>query len=51
MYSFLLSVLALIAGYVFYGAFVEKVFRPDSNRPTPAIEKADGVDYIAMPTW
>lgn len=51
MYSFLLSVLALIAGYVFYGAFVEKIFRPDSNRPTPAIEKADGVDYIAMPTW
>ncbi len=51
MYSFLLSVLALIAGYMFYGAFVEKVFRPDSNRPTPAIEKADGVDYIAMPTW
>ena len=51
MYSFLLSVLALIVGYVFYGAFVEKVFRPDSNRPTPAIEKADGVDYIAMPTW
>ena len=43
--------LALIIGYVFYGAFVEKVFRPDSNRPTPAIEKADGVDYIAMPTW
>lgn len=51
MCSFLLSVLALIVGYVFYGAFVEKVFRPDSNRPTPAIEKADGVDYIAMPTW
>ena len=51
MYSFLISVAALLAGYFLYGAFVEKVFGPDPKRATPAIAKADGVDFIAMPTW
>lgn len=51
MYSFLISICALVLGYLFYGRFVEKVFLPDANRATPAITKADGVDYIAMPTW
>ena len=51
MYSFLLSLLALLLGYLVYGAFVEKVFAPDPDRKTPAITKADGVDYIAMPSW
>ena len=44
MFSFLLSIVALILGYVFYGAFVDRVFGPDPKRPTPAITKADGVD-------
>lgn len=51
MFSFLLSILALVAGYIFYGKFVERVFGPDSSRKTPAVEKADGVDYIVMPSW
>jgi len=51
MLSFILSVAALVAGYLFYGAFVDKVFGPDPQRKTPALEKADGVDYIPMPTW
>ena len=51
MYSFLLSIVALVLGYIFYGAFVERMFGPDPKRPTPAVEKADGVDYIAMPSW
>ena len=42
---------ALVLGYVVYGAFVDRVFGPDPKRKTPAITKADGVDYIAMPTW
>ena len=50
MISFTLSLLALIAGYVFYGRFIERVFSPD-DRMTPAIEKADGIDYIALPSW
>ncbi|MBP5218767.1 MAG: carbon starvation protein A [Bacteroidales bacterium] len=51
MVSFIISLLVLIAGYILYGAFVEKVFSPDSNRPTPAVAHADGVDYVPMPTW
>ncbi len=51
MISFLISLLALVLGYLFYGRIVEKVFRPESGRPTPAISKADGVDFVALPTW
>ena len=51
MYSFLLSILALILGYIIYGAFVDRMFGPDPNRPTPALTKADGVDFIRMPSW
>ena len=43
--------LALIAGYFFYGKFVEKIFGVDPARKTPAYTKQDGVDYIPMPTW
>lgn len=48
MISFLLSVVALIVGYIVYGKFVAKVFGVDKNRPTPAIEMEDGVDYIPI---
>ena len=51
MISFLLSILALVLGYIVYGRFVEKVFGPDKNRPTPAVSMADGVDYVPMPAW
>ena len=50
MISFILSLVALVLGYFIYGKFVEKVFGPD-DRPTPAVTKADGVDFIAMPNW
>ena len=51
MWSFIISVLILVAGYCFYGRFVEKVFGPDPSRQTPAIAKADGVDFVVMPSW
>ncbi len=51
MLSFVISIVALILGYFLYGAFVDRVFGPDSKRPTPAVTKADGVDFIAMPSW
>lgn len=50
MISFTIALVALIVGYVIYGSVVERIFGPD-GRPTPAISKADGIDYIAMPTW
>ena len=50
MITFLISLIALIVGYLVYGRFVEKVFGPD-DRVTPAIEKADGVDFVVLPNW
>ncbi len=50
MITFLVSVLLLITGYLFYGKVVEKIFGPD-DRKTTAYEKQDGVDYVPMPTW
>lgn len=50
MISFLLSLVALVLGYLVYGRFVEKVFGPD-DRVTPAVAKADGLDYIVLPNW
>ena len=51
MISFLISLCALVLGYLLYGKFVEKVFGPDPARTTPAVSKVDGVDYIPMPAW
>ena len=51
MFTFTIALLALIAGYFFYGKFVEKIFGFDPARKTPAYTKQDGVDYIPMPTW
>ena len=46
----MLSLLALILGYFLYGKFVERVFGPD-DRETPAVAKADGVDFMVLPNW
>ena len=50
MITFVLSLVALVLGYMLYGRFVERVFGPD-NRPTPAVAKTDGVDFIVLPSW
>ena len=51
MISFLISVAALVVGYLLYGSFVDRVFGPNPNLVTPAVAKADNVDFIAMPAW
>lgn len=51
MITFLVCLTVLLIGYFVYGKYVERVFKPDFNRKTPAIELQDGVDYIPMPTW
>ena len=47
----LLIIIAAIAllflGYVFYGSWLAKKWGIDPSRKTPAIEKEDGVDYVA----
>ena len=50
MISFILSLMALVLGYFLYGRFVEHVMAPD-DRVTPAVAKADGLDYIVLPGW
>ena len=49
MITFLIGLLILLLGYIFYSNVVEKQFSPD-NRKTPAIELNDGVDFIPLPT-
>ena len=50
MITFFVSLILLIAGYFTYGRLIEHVFGPD-KRPTPAVGRADGVDYVELPTW
>ena len=50
MITFICAIVLLLAGYWLYGRLAEKVFRPD-DRPTPAMEHPDGVDYVPMKTW
>lgn len=48
---FILGILVLVVGYFTYGRILERIFRLDANRQTPALACADGVDYVAMPRW
>ena len=50
MITFIISLIALVLGYCFYGKYVEKVFGPD-DRETPSSKLNDGVDYIVLPGW
>jgi carbon starvation protein CstA len=48
MITFITAVILLVLGYIFYGKFVESIFKPDVNRATPAYTHADGVDFVPM---
>lgn len=48
MLTFLLSLVLLVVGYFTYGAFVEKTFKPDESKMTPAMAVKDGVDYVPL---
>ena len=50
MISFVLSLVILLLGYVFYGRLVERVFDPD-DRKTPAVAREDGVDFVPLKLW
>ncbi len=51
MTVFLAGCVLLVLGYTVYGRVAERAVRPDPNRVTPAIALADGLDFVAMPTW
>jgi len=50
MISFVICLITIIAGYMIYGAIVEKSFDVD-DRETPAVRINDGVDYVVLPQW
>jgi carbon starvation protein CstA len=47
MITFFACIALLIAGYFTYGKIVDRIFGSD-GRPTPAVEIADGVDFVPM---
>ena len=51
MWTFLISLIVLVLGYLLYGTLVERVFGIDKTAQTPAITKQDGVDYVPMAPW
>ena len=48
MLMFLIGIVMLVLGYIYYGKFVEKILGPD-DRDTPAVTSCDGVDYVVLP--
>ena len=51
MFSFVIALVFLILGYIFYSKFIAKIFGQDPSRKTPVIEYSDGVDFVKLPTW
>ena len=47
---FLIGIAILVIGYFVYGKVIERIFGADNNRPTPAVRKPDGVDYVPL-SW
>ncbi len=41
------AIVLLFVGYVFYGSWLAKQWGIDPTKKTPAVEKEDGVDYVA----
>lgn len=51
MISFTVALVILIGGYFIYSKVVERIFGADPYLPTPVQTMADGVDYVALPSW
>ena len=51
MITFIVALILLVVGFFTYGVLVEKIFGIEPNRPTPALSKTDGVDYVPMAPW
>lgn len=50
MITFLVSIALLIIGYFTYGKYIEKMFGVKEERPTPAHDQRDNIDYVPMST-
>ena len=47
MQTFILGILILIVGYIFYSKYINNLFSPD-DRETPAQKNRDGVDFVPI---
>ncbi|WP_027420577.1 carbon starvation CstA family protein [Crocinitomix catalasitica] len=48
MITFISAIVLLILGYLIYGKFVDRTFKSDANKETPAHTLEDGVDFVPM---
>ncbi len=48
MYTFILGVIILVLGYVFYSKVIYKNFGVEPARETPAVALEDGTDFVPM---
>lgn len=51
MVTFFVCLVALIAAYFIYGAFLDRVVSIDSKADMPSKTHYDGVDYMPLPRW
>lgn len=51
MYTFIIALVVLVLGYIIYGRYIARIVGINPNYPTPAMTKADGIDFVPMPTW
>lgn len=51
MVTFIIGLVILIGGAAIYGAFCERVMKPNSSVQTPAIKQRDNVDFVPMNKW
>lgn len=49
--TFILCIVALILGSIFYSRFVEKAVGVDSSNPMPCNTMRDGIDFVPMNPW
>jgi carbon starvation protein len=47
----LIGIILIIAGYIFYGKKLEKLWEVDPEKPTPAFTCRDNCDYIPAKNW
>ena len=50
MITFIVSIILLVVGYFTYGKYIDKMFGPNKERPTPSYDQRDNVDYLPMKT-
>ena len=51
MITFFICLIALVAAYFLYGAFIDRLVGIDPKAEVPSQRLYDGVDYVPLPRW